>query len=189
VSVWLWLCVARASDPPASDGAESPVEEAMVSEVSRAEGLAAFEVVHEVLVSPRCANCHPVGDVPTVGDAWQPHPMGITRSSPEVGLPCATCHRVEGLQRPRVPPANGHWGLPPRNQVFAGRSPSELCEQLKDPERTGGRDLAALSQHVTNDSLVLWGWSPGPGRTLPPHDHDAFVAAMQAWVSAGGPCP
>ena len=64
-----------------------------------------------------------------------------------------------------------------------------LCEQLKDPHRNGGKDLAALVKHVSSDPLVLWGWTPGAGHTIPPLSHEKFVEALEAWVKAGMPCP
>ena len=73
--------------------------------------------------------------------------------------------------------------------VFEGKTPTQLCQQLKDPAQTRGRDLSALIEHVDKDPLVQWGWSPGPGRTPVPVPHDDFVAAMRAWAAAGGPCP
>ncbi len=156
--------------------------------VDPAAGTAAFLDVVQVLQSPRCMNCHPVGDAPLQGDLSRPHAMSITRHSPEVGLPCSTCHRVVGLPLPGVPPANPSWHLPPANQVFQGRTPAALCAQLKDPAQTGGRDLPALLAHVRDDALVRWGWSPG-GRTVPPGSHEAFVAAFATWIDAGAPCP
>lgn len=163
-----------------------PVEEEPAVPVD--EGLKAFSEVYAVLVSPRCMNCHPAGDAPLVGDAAQPHKMGITRFSPDSGLPCSTCHREEGLPGKNLPPADAHWGLPPANQVFQGRSESELCAQLNDPEKTGGRDLAALLEHVQKDALVLYGWAPGGERSVPPISHEAFAKAFGTWVGAGGPC-
>ena len=73
--------------------------------------------------------------------------------------------------------------------VFEGRSVTALCEQLKDPNQNGHRTLAQLQEHVTSDPLVLWGWSPGGKRTLPPLQHPRFVAAFAAWVASGGACP
>jgi hypothetical protein len=150
---------------------------------------AAFLDVVRVLQSPRCVNCHPDGDIPLQRDEGALHGMQISRRSPEVGLPCSTCHREVGLDLPGLPPANPNWHLPPRNQVFQGRTPAQLCAQLKDPETTGGRDLAALLHHVSEDSLVLWGWSPGGGRTVPPLTHEVFVQRFITWVEAGAPCP
>jgi hypothetical protein len=42
---------------------------------------------------------------------------------------------------------------------------------------------------MKSDPLVLWAWSPGNGRTTPPLSHDQLVQALEAWVSAGMPCP
>lgn len=167
-----WVAVALAQEPP-----------------SREEGVAAFAGVVRVLQSPRCMNCHPDGDVPLQRDEGVPHAMNVSRRSAEAGLPCSTCHRVTGFDVPGLPPANPSWHLPPRNQVFEGRSPAALCAQLKDPATTGGRDLEALLHHVSEDALVLWGWTPGGGRTVPPLDHPTFVARFSTWISAGAPCP
>jgi hypothetical protein len=73
--------------------------------------------------------------------------------------------------------------------VFQGKSPTALCEQLRDPARNNHRTLADLLEHVSHDPLVLWGWEPGGKRTLPPLTHDAFVAAFTTWVAGGGACP
>jgi hypothetical protein len=73
--------------------------------------------------------------------------------------------------------------------VFQGKSLRALCEQLKDPAATGGKDLAALLHHVEHDPLVLWGWNPGGKRTRPPVTHPAFVAAFRTWVASDGACP
>jgi hypothetical protein len=153
------------------------------------QGLAAFAGVASVLQHPRCQNCHPAGDVPLQTDASVPHNMGITRDSPRVGLDCSTCHREVGIDAPNLPPANAHWRMPPAVEVFQGHTPASLCAQLKDPARTGGRDLPTLLHHVENDALVLYGWAPGGGRSVPPITHEAFVAAFGTWIDAGAPGP
>jgi hypothetical protein len=72
--------------------------------------------------------------------------------------------------------------------VFVGVAPGPLCEQIKDPARNGGKDMAALRTHL-DDPLVVWGWAPGFGRAPVPISHDRFVAAWEAWARAGAPCP
>jgi hypothetical protein len=72
--------------------------------------------------------------------------------------------------------------------VFAGLNSRMLCEQLKDTRQNGGKDLAALVHHVSDDPLVLWGWSPGFGRKPVPVPHQEFVRAFKTWVDAGAPC-
>lgn len=157
-------------------------------------GKRAFADVVRVLQSPRCVNCHPAGDAPLQTDRGTPHKMNITRKSVAAGLPCGACHQQrnsEVVGVPGGPPGAAGWMLPPADMpmVFQGRSPTELCEQLKDPARNGSRKLEQLVEHVEKEPLVLWGWAPGGKRTLPPMSHDAFVAAVKTWVAAGGPCP
>jgi len=153
--------------------------------------LAAFGTVYRVLESPRCRNCHPKGDAPLQFDDGRPHGQNISRRSDANGLTCSTCHRAQNGTRPGQPPGAPSWRLPPAAtpMVFEARTPAELCAQLKDPAQTGGRDLHALFEHVDKDPLVLWGWSPGPGRTPVPVPQDAFARAFETWIDAGAPCP
>ena len=44
----------------------------------------------------------------------------------------------------------------------------ELCAMLKDKRENGGRDFAALLDHVAKDGVVLWGWNPGGVRAPAP---------------------
>jgi hypothetical protein len=73
--------------------------------------------------------------------------------------------------------------------VFVGRSPAQLCLQLKDPKQTGGRSLQQLLEHVSSDDLVGWAWDPGAGRTLPPLLRAETVAQMKMWIDGGAICP
>ena len=151
-------------------------------------GKAAFGEVVKVLQSPRCQNCHPVGDRPLQGDAGKAHAQNISRLSVMAGMPCSTCHQDHNTDGP---PGAPKWGLPPAEtpMVFQGMTPTNLCEQLKDPARNGHRSLAQLLDHVANDPLVGWGWAPGGKRTLPPLPRDKFVAAFKTWVDSNGACP
>jgi hypothetical protein len=156
-----------------------------------AAGRAAFATVVGVLQHPRCMNCHPDGDAPLQFDDSRPHGQNISRRSEANGVACATCHRAKNGDRPGQPPGAPNWHLPPAEtrMTFQGRTPRQLCLQLKDARQTGGRNLAGLVDHVAHDELVSWGWAPGPGRAPVPVARPAFVAAMQAWVDAGAPCP
>lgn len=156
-----------------------------------ADGKAAFGTVYEVLLHPRCMNCHPAGDAPLQYDDSRPHGQNITRRSEKNGLACSACHRAKNGDKPNMPPGAPNWHLPPAEtpMVFQGRTRRQLCEQLKDPKQTGGKGLAQLVHHVEHDALVLWGWAPGPGRKPVSVPHPKFVRAIKTWVAAGAPCP
>jgi cytochrome c5 len=155
---------------------------------------AAFLQVYRVLTSPRCQNCHPEGDAPLQGDDSHVHLQNVKRGNDGhgvYGMRCDTCHQTKNLPGEHMPPGNPKWSLPsPRQKmVFVGRSPRELCIQLKDPKQNGGRTLAMLLDHVANDDLVGWAWNPGDGRTLPPLSRVETAAQMKAWVEGGAACP
>ena len=44
----------------------------------------------------------------------------------------------------------------------------EICVQIKDRERNGGRSLDDLVHHIGTDTLVGWAWAPGIGRQPAP---------------------
>jgi cytochrome c5 len=155
---------------------------------------AAFFQVYRVLTSPRCQNCHPAGDAPLQGDDSHVHIQNVKRGADGhgvYGMRCDTCHQSANLPGAHMPPGNPKWGLPPADQkmTFVGRSPAELCKQIKDPHQNGGRSLQALLDHVANDDLVAWGWNPGDGRTLPPLTRPETVAQMKIWIDGGAVCP
>jgi hypothetical protein len=104
---------------------------------------------------------------------------------------CETCHQTTNLAGDHMPPGNPKWGLPSpgHKMVFVGRTPAELCRQLKDPKQTGGRSLQQLLEHVADDELVAWGWNPGDGRALPPLSRPETVAQMKTWIDGGAACP
>ncbi len=155
---------------------------------------AAFLQVYRVFTSPRCQNCHPAGDVPLQGDDSHVHLQNVKRGKDGhgvYGMRCDTCHQTKNLPGEHMPPGNPKWSLPSLEQkmIFVGRSPAELCSQLKDPKRNGGRTLAMLLDHVANDDLVGWAWNPGDGRTLPPLSRVETAAQMKVWVESGAACP
>jgi len=155
---------------------------------------AAFLAIYPVFMHPRCMNCHPAGDAPLQGDDSHVHVQHVKRGPDGRGLyalKCAACHQEANLSGANMPPGNPTWRLPAADMplVFQGRSAHELALQLKDPRRNGGRTLADLVHHVTEDKLVLWGWSPGDGRTTPPLTHDEFARRFKEWVDKGAAAP
>ena len=154
----------------------------------------AFLEIHKVFTSPRCQNCHPAGDAPLQGDDSHVHLQNVKRGKDGHGVSamrCETCHQTTNLAGDHMPPGNPKWGLPSpeHKMVFVGRTPAELCRQLKDPKQTGGRSLQQLLEHVANDELVGWGWNPGDGRALPPLSRPDTVAQMKIWIDGGAACP
>ena len=154
----------------------------------------AFLAAYKVLMSPRCMNCHPSGDIPLQGDDSHLHTQGVKRGTDGKGvyaLKCTNCHQPQNSVGIHMPPGNPNWHLPPANMkmVFQDKSPRELAAQLKDPKRNGNKTLAQLVDHVTNDKLVLGGWEPGDGRTLPPLSHAEFAKNFKAWIDKGAYLP
>lgn len=154
----------------------------------------AFLAAYKVLMSPRCMNCHPAGDIPLQGDDSHLHTQGVKRGIDGKGLyalKCANCHQPKNTPGLNMPPGNPKWQLPPAamKMVFQGKSPRELAAQLKDPKRNGNKTLEQLIDHVTNDQLVLGGWNPGDGRSLPPLSHAEFAKNFKAWIDNGAYLP
>jgi hypothetical protein len=153
----------------------------------------AFLKASQVLLSPRCFNCHPAGDRPLQGDAQRIHNMQVVRGPEGMGkngLWCSTCHQEKNIPDAELPGAPG-WQLPSADMpmVFEKRTPRQLCEQLKDPAQNGHRGPEDIIEHVRDAPIVIWGWHPGPGRTPAPLSHDEFVKLITEWVEKGQACP
>ena len=153
----------------------------------------AFKQVYAVLMSPRCMNCHPAGDIPLQGDDSHLHSMLPKRGVEGKGvfaMKCSNCHQPTNTPGLNTPPGNPNWHLPPADMkmVFEGRSPSELAKQLIDPKQNGHKDIKKLIEHA-DDGLVLAGWNPGEGRTLPPLSHAEFKKAWITWLTTGAFAP
>ncbi len=153
----------------------------------------AFLKASQVLLSPRCVNCHPAGDHPLQGDAQRVHNMQVVRGPEGLGkngLWCSTCHQDKNISDAELPGAPG-WQLPSADMPmdFEKKTPRTLCEQLKDPAQNGHRGPEDIIEHVSDAPLVMWGWRPGKGRTPAPLSHDEFVRLMTEWVEKGQACP
>jgi hypothetical protein len=153
---------------------------------------ALFEEAGKVIQSPRCMNCHPSTERPTQTDRMIPHQPLVVRGDGGMGAPgglvCSTCHHETNFDPAGVP---GHplWHLAPAEMAWQGKSLGQICTQLKDKERNGGKDMAALIKHMSEDSLVGWGWHPGAGRTPAPGTQKQFGDLIKAWADAGAACP
>lgn len=175
-------------------GLKSPASFAAMSDRD-ARAAAIFTEMGRVLQHPRCVNCHPRTDRPLQGDQGRPHQPMVVRGKDGHGVPgmeCATCHgptNVAFANGEGSVPGDPNWHLAPIEMAWEGKSLRQICEQLKDRKRNGGKTLAQLIEHNAHDHLVGWGWNPGKGRQAAPGTQAEFGALTRAWVDAGAACP
>lgn len=173
-----------------SAAAQPPLGQTQSSDAN-ARSIALFREAGKVIQSPRCLNCHPVGDRPTQTDRLEPHRPWVVRGVDGTGAPglhCGACHHTANFEAAGVP-GNLGWRLAPASMGWQGRSLGAICVQIEDPARNGGKDMTALLHHVAEDSLVGWAWRPGGARTPAPGSQAAFGALMRAWANSGAGCP
>ena len=156
-----------------------------------ARSRALFAEAGRVLLHPRCVNCHPSGDTPHQRMAMELHDPPVVRGPAGNGVPgmeCTTCHQDRNQALTRVPGAP-NWHLAPMEMALVGKSVAEVCKQIKDPNRNGGKTLAQIVDHSAHDALVAWGWAPGADREPAPGTQAQFGALVEAWVNTGAECP
>lgn len=161
-----------------------------------ARSVALFTEAARVIEHPRCLNCHPKDRTPTQGDDLHAH-VPTMRADHEghgpPGLPCNTCHQAQNTATNVKPiesiPGHAHWMLAPPSMGWQGMKTSDICRQLKDPARNGGRTLEKIREHMGTDTLVGWAWTPGPGRQPAPGTQKAFGELIAAWIETGAACP
>jgi hypothetical protein len=158
--------------------------------------VALYTEAFKVIGNPRCQNCHPKDGMPRQGPDSHPHnPTIAIRDGDHVvgGPPCASCHGAANYpvwgEDTRSIPGNPKWALAPAAMAWQGKTPGEICRQIKDPSRNGGRSTAQLFDHMAHDGLVGWAWSPGAGRAPAPGTQAEFGALVQAWIDSGARCP
>jgi hypothetical protein len=158
---------------------------------TNARSVAMFNELGKVLTHPRCVNCHPAGDRPHQTDAGRLHQPPVWRGADGHGLPamrCSICHGDANFEPGRMP---GHpeWHLAPRSMAWEGKTLAEICAQIKDPARNGGRKPEDLIHHIGEDTLVGWAWAPGYGRSPAPGTQKIAGTLVEAWVKTGAACP
>ena len=157
--------------------------------------VALFREMGKVIQSPRCINCHPRTDRPLQDDDMHPHSPPVVRGPYTFGasgMECTTCHGRDNVTLANGEgsiPGNRKWRLAPIEMAWEGKSLGEICTQIKDPARNGGKTLDQLIEHNSSDVLVGWGWNPGKGRTPAPGTQAEFGALTRAWVESGAKCP
>jgi len=166
--------------------------------IAQDNGLQFWGKIHEVFSHPRCANCHvgpdnvPMWSGASYGSKARPHGMNINAGQSRIGteyIACSTCHSPHNSAVPHGAPGAEVWLLAPVDMQWFGISSADICAQIKDPSRNGGRTLAAVAEHVERDRLVHWGWAPGPGREPAPYSATQLVEFIKQWDAAGAPCP
>jgi hypothetical protein len=194
--VLIALVSACRSKPPVKLPPVAPNELRQVAAFSVISGeeersRALFLEASRVLLHPRCANCHPSGDVPLQGMEMRLHDPPVTRGPEDrgvVGMECTGCHQDRNLDHARIPGAP-NWHVAPIEMAWVGKTPRYICEQMKDPKRNGGKSLAQIVEHNAHDKLVGWGWYPGHDREPAPGTQEQFGALIAAWVDTGAECP
>jgi hypothetical protein len=176
--------------PPSSERELRAPEEFSSIADTRERSSALFLEASRVILHPRCTNCHPADDTPRQRNG-ELHDPPIARGDDDHGVPalrCSSCHQDTNVELARVPGAPD-WRLAPKGMAWLGKTPPQICEQLKDSARNGGRTLAAVAEHSAHDKLVAWGWAPGSGRPAAPGSQERFAALVSAWIATGAVCP
>ena len=183
------IMAAEASNAPAENLATLESFDAIGDTVARSAAL--FTEAGKVLTHARCVNCHPAGDRPRQGDVRRLHQPPVARGDDGFGLPamrCPICHQAANFEPGRVP-GNQVWHLAPIEMAWEGKTVGEICAQIKDPARNGGRSLDEIVHHIGTDHLVGWAWAPGAGRQPAPGTQSEAGALLDAWVNTGAVCP
>jgi hypothetical protein len=179
-----------ADPPPAKSTLRAPSAFSDITDAER-RSAALFSEAGKVLTHPRCVNCHPNTDRPLQGETGSPHEPRVRRGAGGFGVPamrCTACHTSANYD-PAGIPGNPHWHLAPASMAWEGLSVRQICEQLKDPARNGGRTLASVVEHMKKDPLVGWAWAPGVGREPAPGTQAGFASLIAAWARTGAACP
>jgi cytochrome c5 len=182
------MLTAFAGSDAQPDKLAAPEEFAAIADPA-ARSAALFTELGKVLTHPRCVNCHPASDRPRQGDLSRLHQPPVTRGADGFGVPamrCPICHQQANFG---LVPGNPKWHLAPREMAWEGKTLAEICTQLKDRERNGGRSVEELVDHIGVDDLVGWAWAPGPGRRPAPGTQKQAGALVAAWVETGAACP
>ena len=181
-----------ATQPATNPGTLKPVSDFDNIKNKNERAIALFQEASKVIQSPRCMNCHPAGERPTQTDRMRPHQPLVVRGEGGMGAPgglvCTTCHHEANFDSAGVP-GNPKWALAPAEMAWQGKTLGQICVQIKDKDRNGGKDMAALIKHMAEDELVGWGWDPGIGRIPAPGTQKQFGELIKAWADAGATCP
>ena len=193
------ICVMGVASAAFAEGENINIAPPAEGSVSRADGLEAWTRIYDVTSHPRCSNCHvganniPMWSGPSYGNA-RPHGMNINAGDSRIGaeyLQCSACHAYrEGINDVphAAPQVATNWQLAPVEAEWFGKTSDEICNQLRDPERNGGRNFNDIANHLDHDLILHWAWNPGKGREPAPYSLQEHVNDILAWGVAGYPC-
>lgn len=179
---------------------EKKIEPPPKGSVSKEEGLKAWARIYAVASHPRCSNCHvgpdnrPMWSGPSYGRT-RPHGMNVNGGASRIGAEtvlCSTCHVTSDRGNPNpheAPRVAMPWRLAPVEAHWFGKTSQQICVQLRDPARNGGRTFEQIASHLGHDVILHWAWKPGGGREPAPHSLEAHIKDVLAWGVAGMPCP
>lgn len=184
----------HADQAPAHQALKPPSDfDAIPNQAERSRAI--FGEIGKLIENPRCMNCHPAGDHPLQGDDEREHMPPVWRGETgHMATNCFGCHTERNVTLHEAAsyksiPGNPRWDIAPLSMAWEGKSLGDICRQLKDVSRNGGRDLAMLQEHVAKDELVGWAWHPGEGREPAPGDQQTAGQLVQAWIETGAQCP
>lgn len=170
--------------------------ENLVTTGAKPNNAEAYHKMMDVLMSPRCINCHPSDNIPKQGDDSHNHYFGMTRGENNLGYPatqCTTCHQTENNTYSGVPGAP-EWSLAPDKMKWEGLTRNEIARSMLNRQNNGDRSLKELEHHLTEHELVLWAWDPGVDaqgipRQPPPVPLEEYRAAVKEWIENGAVVP
>ena len=85
------------------------------------------------------------------------------------GMTCNTCHGpanadvVDQAETLKSIPGNPAWHLAPIEMAWEGKSLGFICEQIKDPERNGGKTMDEIVEHMAHDCSSAGDGTPAQG--------------------------
>lgn len=155
-----------------------------------------FNKMMDVLMHPRCINCHPSDNIPKQGMEGHAHYFGMKGGENDQGFEstkCMTCHQKENNNFSGVPGAP-HWGLAPQSMGWKGLTRAEIATVMLDKSKNGGKNYEEIEEHLTKDDLVLWAWNPGVNaaghkRETPPISKEEFKKVVKEWFANGAIIP
>jgi cytochrome c553 len=165
-------------------------------------GTPEWQAIYNVMVSPRCINCHSMADYPRQTDDRYPHVYHIERGEDDKGIEMKRCNQCHGMRNDPVNGAPGRmdWHMAPVQKTTESspgvpKGDHQLCVDVKDKSKNGNRDFAQLLDFIETDPFIMWAWDPGVRangkmRTTPPMaTHDEFLSTVKRWIADGAPCP